>query len=198
MSSTLDDLYSKVVDDDSIGAHDWGDDTDWTNPAGDGHSEFVIKPKDGQTIILTEAWVKFDANVDMQSPFEVRYCVGDLAVRTTLYKNLSDFVDRFGKFERLNLAGVNGYEHDILFWRYKFDKEVVLWSSGGFEGGSPVIVDGVPTNMFLDGDGRPKLTKVVLKIQDDTPYKNKDAGAISMARVRYPGSVICEDPDWTE
>lgn len=190
MSSTIHNLHDKVIDDDSISTHDWSTDAAWTEPAGEEHSTFVLEPAPGQAIILNQAWVKFDAALEMHSPFLVQYCVDDVVVRTTTYKDLHDFIDRFGAFERLSLVGVNGFTSDILFWSYVFDKPVVLWSSGG-------VVDGVP---LLDGDNKPKLTKIVFKIQaqsgNSTPYLNKHGQAASMARVRYPGSEICIDPDY--
>jgi hypothetical protein len=202
MSSTIHDLLSNVIGHDSIGVHDWGDPDTWQKKPEGGWSDpenmdssFVVEPKPGEAIIIQEAAVKFAADAKMQSPMLIELYVGDICVKTRRYEGKKSFIDRFTSFKIIPLSGINGYTADVLLWEYEFDEKIQLWSSGGFTGGTPQIVDGKPVNMILDGDGNPKLTKMVLRIENDKPYYREDGTVPNLALVRYPSSIICKDPD---
>lgn len=176
MNATIDTLYDSVIKKDSIPTHDWGDSSQW---AGAPSSSFTIKPNPGEAIIIPRARIRYSENAHMGSALVIDYYVGEAVVSSTEYKNQNDFFSRFDEFERFAVAGSNGYDADIFSHEYEFDAPLVLWSSEG-----------------VDGDGAPKLNKIVIRIADDQPYKQSDdTSPINMAQVRYLGCLVCTDPD---
>jgi len=178
--STVNDLRNNILKKDSIGTHDWGDDTSWQNyeegwPSGK-DSSFIVEPVAGQAIIIPRARIRYSEDAIMHSPLKIDYYIGETVVDTTTYKNQDDFFDRFDSFEVFPTSGGNGYTADIWSHEYEFDEAIVLWSSVGAG----------------------KLNKMVIFIEDNEQYKKQDASAIEMARVRYLGCLICTDPDYVE
>ena len=93
------------------------------------------------------------------------------------YPSIADFFARADEFGKLDYSGpANGDVNKPIIWlKYDFSKPVVLWSSGGMFEGNPKV----------DAQGSPKFQKMVIKIADDAPYKDNDAGVVQVARSRY-------------
>lgn len=179
--STIHDLYDNVLKKDSIGTHDWSDDTEWENyPEGgwidpnDKDSSFTIQPEDGQAIVIPRARIRYSKNAAMHSPMIIEYYIGETKVAETVYKNQDDFFDRFDDFEVFETSNGTEMPADIWSHEYEFDEPLVLWSSSAAN----------------------KINKAVIRIEDDEPYQDSESNPIGMARVRYLGCLICTDPDY--
>ena len=174
-------LPVEVVKFDTIGVHDYADNTQW--PATN-DSAWTLDPTDesseyhDKVVKITELQLDLSEDIVMHSGGQLLvefYMTGNPnPVKTYTYSSMQDWISKACEKIKIDDQGSVGpyIQYNILF-----SEPPTFWTSAG-----------------LDAAGNPKLNKMVVSIADDMPYKDSEGNPAKIARSRYFAEIY-EDPD---
>lgn len=178
---------------DSIGVHDFADEASWVNGTSD--SSWVLDPSDASAPsdykdkVVRIVGMQLDLAEDIEMPSGSELLVEfygyipqdefttETKLKTVTYATMKDWISRaHTKTPIKNDLGVVG---DYTQYDIRFPIPPTFWSTKG-----------------LDASNGVKLTKMVIRIANNLPYKKKSAPTenASIAKPRYFVEIY-EDPD---
>jgi len=178
---------------DSIGVHDFADEGSWINGTAD--SSWVLDPSDenapsdykDKVVKITGMQLDLAEDVDMPSgsEFLVEFYgyipqdgyTTEMKLKTVTYATMKDWISR--AHTKTPVKNESGAVGDYTQYDISFPIPPTFWSTKG-----------------LDAAGGLKLTKMVIRIADNAPYKKKSnvAENATIAKPRYFVEIY-EDPD---
>lgn len=166
---------------DTIGTHDFSNVATWPAIA---DSKWVLDPIDEESpyhdkaVQLNEIQLDFAEQLVMHTGGALIidfYMSGNPnPVRTYAYTDMDDWIARSQYKQRIDYQGPIG---PFMQFNISFAQPPILWTSTG-----------------VDAEGNPKLNKMVLRIEDDSPYLDDTSEPAKIARGRYFAEVY-DDPD---
>ena len=172
---------------DTIGTHDFSDNTTWSDSTS---SLWVLIPDDGEAIRLTEVMTNFSEDLHIHEGGEVlvEFWIDPIPAPVVVvsYASIADWFSRAFEKYHIPYSGPDS-SANIIQLNIPFSQAPVLWSSGGVN-----METGIPA---VDAQGQPKLTKMTVRIADDVPYTTIDGGVVALARSKYVAEIYV-DPDY--
>jgi len=166
---------------DTIGVHDYADSSQW--PV-EGNSAWTLDPTDessqyhGKVVKITELQLDLAEDIVMHEGGQLLvefYMPGNPnPVATFTYSSMADWISRAVEKKKIDNQGEIG---PFIQYNIVFSIPPTFWTSTG-----------------VDATGAPKLNKMVVRIADNTPYKDSEGSPAKIARPRYFAEVY-SDPD---
>lgn len=171
-------LPVEVLKYDSIYTHDYADNTTWPSTA---DSRWTLEPAVGEAIKLTSVEVKLSEHAVMHSGGAtlVEYFVAgvDTPVYVVTYNSIIDWIKRADELpSKVDINNGLDITAPLIMFRITFPRPAVLWSSTG-----------------QDLEGNMKFNKMVVRIEDDQPYKQADGTTPAELVIAKYNAEIYED-----
>lgn len=165
---------------DTVTAHDWAHTEEW--PGDHSDSAWDLVPAAGEAIKVTGVQITYSEKmiVPVSSAHIIEGIIEGWAgspYKLSEYVNMRAFLKRADTVERIPYDGPSGGDVNspIMILKFDFSQPPCLWSSGGVDGGNPL----------LDNLGIPRWQKMRCRIADNIPYKDDSQNPVQIACSRY-------------